>query len=57
MTEAGPYESVLREGTQVTLHGVLRRDGDKLAGTTVARFSGGGPDSLLRVRTVATRAP
>jgi len=57
MTEAGPYESVLRKGVQVTLRGVLRRQGDKLIGTTVAHFSGGGADSVLRVRTEATRTP
>jgi hypothetical protein len=57
MTEAGPYESVLRQGVQVTLRGVLRHQGDRLVGTTVAHFSGSGADSVLRVRTEATRAP
>ena len=55
MTEAGPYESVLRKGVQVTTRGVLRLEGGKLVGTTVARYAGG-RDSL-RVRTEATRMP
>lgn len=57
VTEAGPYESVLRKGVQVTTRGVLRLDGGKLVGTTVARYAGGGPDSVLRIRTEATRTP
>jgi hypothetical protein len=56
MTEAGPYESVLRKGVKVTTRGVLRLEGGKLVGTTVARYAGSSRDSLL-VRTEATRAP
>jgi hypothetical protein len=56
MTEAGPYQSVLRKGVQVTTRGVLRLEGDKLVGTTVARYAGSSRDSL-RVRTEATRMP
>ena len=56
MTEAGPYESVLRKKVQVTTRGVLRLQGDKLVGTTVARYAGSSRDSLV-VRTEATRAP
>jgi hypothetical protein len=55
MTEAGPFESVLRKGVSVTLRGVLRLEGGKLAGTTVAAFGRDGPDSVLRVRTEGTR--
>jgi hypothetical protein len=56
MTEAGPYQSVLRKGVQVTTRGVLRLEGDKLVGTTVARYAGSSRDSLI-VRTEGTRAP
>lgn len=57
LTEAGPMASALRPGVPVTLRGVLRRQGDRLVGTSVAHFAGGGPDSLVRVRTEATRVP
>jgi len=56
-TEGGPFESTLRKGVQVTLTGVLRLEGDKLSGTTVAHFAGSGPDSVLHVRTEGARAP
>ena len=57
MTSAGPYASVRRSGKQVTTQGVLRRDGDGLRGTTTARYAGGGADSVLVLRSTATRAP
>ncbi len=58
MTEAGPYESVLRKGVQVTTYGVWRQvEANKLVGTTTARYTGAGADSVLRLRTEATRAP
>jgi hypothetical protein len=57
VTEAGPYESVLRKGIQVSTHSVMRLQDGKLVGTTVAHYSGGGPDSVLNLRTEGTRAP
>lgn len=57
VTEAGPYESVLRKGVQVTTRGVMRLEGGKLVGTTVARYATAGPDSVLRIRTEGTRTP
>ena len=54
-TEGGPFESALRREVLVTLTGVLRLEGDKLVGTTVAHFAGSGPDSVLHVRTEGTR--
>jgi hypothetical protein len=57
VTEAGPYESVLRPGVQVRTQAVVRLQGDRLVGTTVARYSTTGPDSVLRVRTEGTRMP
>jgi len=57
MTSAGPYASVLRKGAQVTTEGVVRLQGGKMVGTTIARYTGGGADSVVRFRTEATRAP
>ena len=57
VTEAGPYSSVRRKGVQVTTHGVLRRQGDRLVGTTVAHYKTKGPDSVLVLRSEGTRAP
>ncbi len=57
VTENGPYESVLRKGVQVTTRSVMRLRDGKLVGHTVARYSTGGPDSVLRLRTEATRTP
>ena len=57
VTETGPYESVRRKGVQVRTYGVVRRQGDRLVGSTVARYSASGPDSVLRFRMEATRVP
>lgn len=57
MTAAGPYESVLRKGVQVTTEGVARMQDGKLVGTTIARYRGGGADSVVRLRSELTRAP
>jgi hypothetical protein len=52
MSEAGPYESAVRSGVQVTTRSVMRRSGDKLVGTTVATYSDG---QELQLRTEGTR--
>jgi hypothetical protein len=57
VTENGPYESVLRKGVQVQTRSVFRLRDGKLIGTTVARYSTTGADSVLRLRTEATRTP
>lgn len=58
MTETGPYESVLRKGVMVTTSSVSRLVDGKLVGTTIARYAGAtGADSVVRLRTEATRAP
>jgi hypothetical protein len=54
--DAGPYESVLRKGVQVTTHGVARLQDGKLVGTTVARYATHGADSLRNLRFEGTRA-
>lgn len=55
MTEAGPFESVLRKGVQVRTSGAFRLQDGKMIGTTVARYETTGPDSVLRLRIVGTK--
>jgi hypothetical protein len=57
VTEAGPYESVLRKGVQVTTHSVNRLQYGKLVGTIMARYATSRPDSVLHLRSEGTRAP
>ena len=57
VTEAGPYESVLRKGVQVTVHTVTRLQDGKMVGASVARYVTSGPDSVLHLRFEGTRAP
>jgi hypothetical protein len=55
--DAGPYESVLRRGVQVTTHGVFRLQAGKMMGLTVAHYRTTGQDSVLRIATEGTRTP
>ncbi len=55
ITEAGPYESALRKGVQVTTNGVLRMQDGKLVGTAVAHYATSGPDSVRQLRIEGTR--
>lgn len=57
VTEAGPYESALRKGVQVSTRSVMRLQNGKLVGNTVAHYMTTGSDSVLNLRTEATRAP
>ena len=57
VTEAGPFQSVRRQNMQVTTRSVLRKEGDRLVGTTRARYQTTGADTVLMLRTSATRAP
>jgi hypothetical protein len=57
VTEAGPFQSVRRRNVQVTTRNVLRREGDRLVGSTRARYQTTGSDTVLVLRTEATRAP
>ena len=57
MTMAGPMESVLRKGVQVTTHGVFRLSGGAMVGTTVAHYATTGADSVLRLRNAGTKNP
>lgn len=56
VTEAGPFESNLRKGVQVTSRTVNRLQDGKLVGTTTARYPSG-PDSVRHFRFEGTRAP
>ena len=53
--DMGPYQSVRRKGVQVTTHGVLHKQGDKLVGTVVAHYMGGGADSVITLRGEGTK--
>jgi hypothetical protein len=57
ITEAGPYESALRQGVPVRARMVLRLQGGKLVGTTEARYTLSGGDSVAHRPTEGTRAP
>jgi glucose/arabinose dehydrogenase len=54
--DAGPYESVLRKGVQVTTHSVSRLQDGKLVGATTAHYKTTGPDSVRQLRVEGTRA-
>lgn len=55
VVEAGPYESALRKGVQVSTHSVFRLQGADLVGTSVAHYSITGPDSVKSLRMHGTR--
>lgn len=50
MSEAPQYESVLRKGVKVTTTSVFHLVGDKLMGTTTARYVTSGADSVVMLR-------
>ena len=56
VTEAGPFESMLRKGVQVVSTTVNRLQDGKLVGTTTARYKTTGPDSVTTLHFEATRA-
>lgn len=57
VTEIGPYESARRAGVQATTTSVWRMQGDRIVGSTIARYQTTGADSVLRLRSEGTRAP
>ena len=57
VTEAGPFESVLRKGTQVSTTVVSRLQDGKLVGRTTARYQVSGADSVAHLNFEGTRAP
>ncbi len=56
IVDSGPFESVRRDGAMVTTHAVYRLEGDRLVGTTTARYATTEADSVLELATEATRA-
>ena len=56
VTQAGPFPSQLRKGTQVTTDGTFRMQGDKIVGITTAHYVTAGADSVVRLRVEGTRA-
>ncbi len=57
VTVAGPYASMLTKGATVTTNSVMRMQGGKLVGTTVAHYNLKGADSVKNLTTEGTRAP
>ena len=57
VADAGPYESVLRKGIQVTTNSVLRLKDGKLVGTTIAHYKTTGPDTVRMLRVEGTKKP
>ena len=55
VSELGPFQSVLRPNVMVTTHTTLRPEGDRLVGTTIARYATTGADSVTVLRVQATR--
>ena len=56
VVDAGPYESVRRDGLMVTTHAVYRLEGDRLVGTVEAHYATSEADSVLWLRSEGTRA-
>lgn len=53
--ENGPYPSALQKGVNVTTHSNMRLDGDRIVGTTIARYDVKTADSVRMLRTEGTR--
>ncbi len=57
ITMSEPYKSVRRKGLMVTTTSVMRKQGDKLVGTTTAHSVTKSADSVLHLNTESTKAP
>jgi hypothetical protein len=55
IVDAGPYQSVRRQGVTVSTHSVYRVNGDQMTGSTIARYQNAGADSVLQLNTMGTR--
>ncbi len=55
VAEAGPYESFIRKGVQVSTREVYRLRGGKLVGTMEGRYAINGRDSVVHRRVEGTR--
>jgi hypothetical protein len=56
ISQVEPYESVRRKGVKVRTNTVMRLEGGTLVGTSVARYSTTGVDSVLNFRVSGNRA-
>lgn len=54
---AAPFKSLRRKGLMVTTHSVYRKEGDKLVGTVTAHYKTKGADSVLVLKSEATKQP
>ena len=57
VTEAGPFESLIRKGVQVSSRTVMRMQDGKLKGSTTAHYQVSTADSVAQLNIEATRAP
>jgi hypothetical protein len=57
VVEAGPYESLVRQGTQVRTHSVMKLTGDTLHAMTEAHYDVTTADSVQMRHSKGTRAP
>lgn len=55
VSDAGPYESVLRKGVKVTTHSVFRLENGKLVGTLVGHYAIKTADSVKTLRSEGTK--
>lgn len=55
VVENGPYSSALRKNVMVTTHSSMHMEGDKLTGMTQAHYATKNADSVVVLRTVATK--
>ena len=57
MSETPEFQSVLRKGVKVRTNSVFHLSGGNLTGTTTARYSTTGADSVVMLRATGTRKP
>jgi len=57
VAEAGPFESGMRKGVQVSTRTVMRLQDGALMGMTVAHYAAAGADSVMTFRSRGVRAP
>lgn len=57
MTKTATFASQRRKNVKAMAESVLRMQGGKLVGTTVAHYMNAGADSVLRMRTEGTKKP
>lgn len=55
IVDAGPYQSVRRQGLTVSTHSVYRINGDQITGNTTAHYRSAGADSVLQLNVTGTR--